>query len=46
MRQCSNGECVIMRLLRNGEVDGMHQCYRKSFKLSVDIIKKKMKKSY
>ena len=28
MRQCEIGECVIMRLLRNGEVDGMRQCYK------------------
>ena len=31
MRHCSNGHCVIMRLLRNGDVDGMRKCYRKSF---------------
>ena len=30
MRLCENEDCVIMRLLRNIEVDGMLQCYRKS----------------
>ena len=29
MRLCENDDCVIMRLLRNGEIDGMRQCYRK-----------------
>ena len=28
-----NEDCVIMRLLRNEEVDGIRQCYRKSSKL-------------
>ena len=31
MRQCSYGDCVKMRLLPNGEVDEMRQCYIKSF---------------
>ena len=31
MRLCENEDCVIIRLSRNGEVDGMRQCYRKSF---------------
>ena len=30
MRLCENEDCVIMRLLQNGEVDGMRQCYGKS----------------
>ena len=32
MRLWEHEDCVIMRLLRNREVDGMRQCYRKSFK--------------
>ena len=32
MRLCENEDGVIMRLLRNGEVDGMRrQCYKKGF---------------
>ena len=36
MRLCENEDCVIMRVLRNVEVDGMRQCYRKSFELVKD----------
>ena len=32
MRPYENEDCVSMRLLLNGEVDRMRQCYRKSFK--------------
>ena len=38
MRHCSFGDCVKMRLLRNGEVDRIRQCYRRSLNLQ-DYIK-------
>ena len=39
MRLCENEDCVIMRLLRNREVDGMCQCHGKSFKAKLEEFK-------
>ena len=38
MRLCENEDCVIMSLLRNGEVDRMCQYYKKSVKGSANIM--------
>ena len=34
MCQCENEDGVMMRLLRNGEVDGIRQCHGKSFNVN------------